>query len=296
VTNRVSRSAALAAVAGRLGCPHCGAGLTLGDRTLSCAAGHSYDVARHGHVSLLPSTGRPPAGDSEEMVAAREVFLGAGHFAPIAAAVGAAAAHAAADRARGSRGCVVDLGAGTGYYLAAVLGELAGWSGLALDASRPALRRAVQAEARIAGVVCDAWSRLPVRDGGADLVLSVFAPRNATEIGRILAERGTLVVVTPAPDHLRELVAGIGLIGIEPDKSARLHAQLSPHVRAESATSVEFEMALDREMVGAVAGMGPSAHHVGSVELRDRLAGLPDRVRVTSAVILETFRRDSGRS
>ncbi len=290
-TSRLSRSAALAAVAGRLRCPQCGGGLTLGDRTLSCGAGHSYDVARQGHVSL-PASGRrrTVAGDSEEMVAAREAFLGAGHYAPISAAVAAAARTSVGSRG-GRRGAVVDLGAGTGHHLAAVLGALPGWDGLAVDASRAALRRAVRAGPRIAGIVCDAWSPLPVRDGGADVVLSVFAPRNAAEIARILSAAGSLVVVTPAIDHLRELVGRLGMIGVDPDKPARLVAQLSPDLAVTSTGTVEFVATLDRAGVRAVVGMGPSAHHVDACVLEAGIAGLPETVGVTVAVNVATFGR-----
>jgi 23S rRNA (guanine745-N1)-methyltransferase len=296
LTTRLSRSAALDAVSGRLRCPVCGDGLSLGDTTLSCAAGHSYDVARQGHVSL-PAPGRRarPAGDSEDMVAARDAFLGGGHYARIVDAVSAAAA--AGVQERGVRaGCVVDLGAGTGHYLAGVLRRLDGWSGLALDASRSALRRAVQADPRIAGVVCDAWSGLPVRDGGADVVLSVFAPRNAAEIARILAPSGTLVVVTPAEEHLGELVSALGMIGVGPDKPARLLAQLEPHVRLVSTEAVEIAMMLDHAAVAAVAGMGPSAHHVEAGVLLARVGVLPDPVRVSARVVVQTFRRRQGAS
>ena len=44
-----------------LACPVCGAGLTVDGSGLSCAAGHAYDRARQGHVTLLPpGTGRRP--------------------------------------------------------------------------------------------------------------------------------------------------------------------------------------------------------------------------------------------
>jgi 23S rRNA (guanine745-N1)-methyltransferase len=327
VTNRVSRSAALAAVAGRLRCPHCGAGLRLGDQALSCAGGHTYDVSRQGHVSLPAPGRRPAAGDSPEMVAARAAFLGAGHYAPIVARV-SAVARARVDRAGRETGCVVDLGAGTGHYLAAVLAALAdrsdgadaaggvdgagmgdgagagdgagrlasGWQGLGLDSSRAALRRALQADRRIAGVVCDAWGPLPVRDEAADLVLSVFAPRNAPEIARILSLGGTLVVVTPTPQHLQELVAGVGMIGVDRDKPARLSSQLSAELRPGSSEAVEFVVTLDHDAIRAVVGMGPSAHHVDPAGLHERVSRLPERMSVTVGVIVATYARPQATS
>jgi len=74
-------------------------------------------------------------------------------FAPIAAALADAAAASVAGR---SSGCVVDVGAGTGYYLAAVLARLPGHAGVALDLSKHALRVAARAHRRIGAVGCDA--------------------------------------------------------------------------------------------------------------------------------------------
>lgn len=283
------RSAALDAACARLRCPHCGAGLRRSGGSVCCPAGHRYDIARQGHVSLLEPGRRPPAGDSEEMVAARAAFLGAGHYAPIGRAV-AAAARAAVDGRRGPTGCVVEIGAGTGYHLAWAIRELGGWCGVALDSSRPALRRAMAADPGIAGVVCDAWGTLPVSDGAADVVLSVFAPRNPAEIARIAGELGTLVVVTPGPGHLREIVGPLGMIGVDPGKPARLEAKLSSDLWAVTSGEVGFEMTLDRAGVAAVAGMGPSAHHIEAAVLAERVARLPEEVRVSAAVVVQTFR------
>lgn len=76
-------------------CPHCGEALEAADRTLRCPAGHAYDVARQGYVSLLPAGTRGLVGDTAAMVRARERVLDAGHFAPVADALaGLAESHA----------------------------------------------------------------------------------------------------------------------------------------------------------------------------------------------------------
>src|SRR5680860_194779 len=196
---------ALAAVAPHLRCPHCGASLSPAGSALTCARGHSYDVARQGYVSLPPPRRVMPPGDSAAMVAARAAFLGREHYAPIAAAVTAAACEARALDGDAGAACVVELGAGTGHHLARLLDEFPATWGVALDASRPALRRAARAHPRVAAVACDAWGDLPVADDAADVVLNVFAPRNGAEIARVLAPAGALIVVTPAAEHLYEL-------------------------------------------------------------------------------------------
>jgi len=309
---------ALAATAARLRCPHCRAALALAlqGRVLCCSDGHRYDVARRGHVSLLPPRARALTGDSREMVAARDAFLGAGHYARIATAVSLAAHDAVAPDAmapdavapaaavapdalahdgvvshEGGVGCVVDLGAGTGYHLAAALERLPGWWGLALDASRPALQRAMRMHPRIAAVACDVWSPLPIRNAAVDLALNVFAPRNGSEIARVLSPRGALVVVTPTAQHLRQLVAAMGMLEVGAAKQVRLHAVLAPHLRPVRRRTLEFDLVLDRGDVRALVAMGPSAHHVATYDLDRRLSLLPEAVTVTASVVVETFRR-----
>ena len=76
------------------------------------------------------------------MVAARDEFLGAGHFEPIADATAAAALEAIGERA-GTPGFAVDLGAGTGYQLARLLDSLPALAGPGARRlrARPAPRR-----------------------------------------------------------------------------------------------------------------------------------------------------------
>ena len=177
----------LDAVIRYLACPHCGAGLASdGTGALRCRSGHAFDIARQGYASLLPAGASGGRGDTAAMVRARADFLASGHFASLA---GWPRWWLTWCRRRPA-GCVADVGAGTGYYLAAVLDRLPGLSGLALDASKFAVRKAARAHQRIGAVACDAWRRLPVADSAAAAVLNVFAPRNAAELRRILHPAG----------------------------------------------------------------------------------------------------------
>ncbi|MEA2141180.1 MAG: rRNA (guanine745-N1)-methyltransferase [Solirubrobacteraceae bacterium] len=223
------------------------------------------------------------------MVAAREAFLATGHYRQIAEEIAAAIAAGLAPRGGGAP-LAVDLGAGTGYHLAALLRARPRWRGVALDASRPALRRAARAHPRIAAVACDVWQELPVQDASAELVVNVFAPRNGREIARVLAPGGALVVVTPAPSHLRELVDALGLLGVGADKQGRLHAALAPELESVRRRELELSMTLDHDELHALVAMGPSAHHLDSRLLAGRIAQLPPRVRVGASLAIETFR------
>ncbi|GGV06810.1 rRNA (guanine-N1)-methyltransferase [Kitasatospora herbaricolor] len=267
-----------------LACPHCGQGLALGGRTLRCPAGHSFDLAKQGYVSLLAGDAHTGTGDTADMVSARTDFLAAGHYRPIADALAEAAVAASPE------GLVADLGAGTGYYLSHVLDALPANPGAALDISKFALRRAARAHPRIGAVVCDAWRPLPLREASAGLVLNVFAPRNGPEIRRALRPGGTLLLVSPTSRHLRELVGALGLLSVDEDKQRRIEEKLGPYLAPAERLEVEFPMRLCAADVRTVVAMGPSAWHTDRAQLDARLAALPDPVEVTASVTVAAYR------
>lgn len=283
-------------VLGNLRCPHCGkplsrASQSLPARAVSCASGHSFDIARQGYLSLLPP-GWHGGADTTEMVAARAGFLTRGHFGLLAAAV----AHETAQAVQHKQGCVIEVGAGTGYYLSAALDLLPASQGLALDASKYALRRAAQAHQRIGAVGCDIWHGLPVADGTATALLDIFAPRNPPEFRRILAPQGTLIVVAPNPAHLREL-APLGILTQQPAKEERIAQALSPNFTQEGEREVTQTMQLTQADVHNAVMMGPAARHIEPDQLRATIAQLRPELPVTLSVTLSRWRcrTDHGR-
>jgi 23S rRNA (guanine745-N1)-methyltransferase len=269
-----------------LRCPHCGASLAKGDGALRCESGHAFDVARQGYVSLLRAETDTGTADTADMVAARDAFLSAGHYGPVAGAVADVV-----ERLAPAGGAVLDLGGGTGHYLAAVLERSPSGVGLSLDVSRYASRRAARAHPRAAAVVCDAWGRLPVADAAAGAVLSVFSPRNPAEIARVLSRGGVLVVVTPSPRHLRELVAPLGLLGVDERKAERLDQKLRSRFERVEAGELEYGVRLDHEAVSDLVRMGPSAYHLDADALATSIAALADPAEVTVSVAVSAFRR-----
>src|SRR5580692_1548426 len=280
----LDRRRTLAAVAAYLRCPVCADPVLLGENQVSCGRGHAFNIARQGYVSLVSGRGGPGTGDSAAMVMAREAFLGGGHYQPLADALGAVAARTD----RGGPGLVLDLAGGTGYYLARVLDELGGRLGACVDLSAPALRRAARAHPRAAAIGADAWQPLPFADGAAAVVLSVFGPRNAAEIRRVLAPDGTLVVATPGPGHLAELRQALGLIGIDQRKAERLADAYGGYASA-AVTPVRYQLRLGHADLTSLVAMGPSARHISAGDLAVLVAALPEPVTVTVDVEVRSY-------
>ena len=235
-----------------LRCPHCAAPLSRGDHRLTCASGHSFDVARQGYVNLL-GRAAPANADTPAMLDARARFLAAGRYAALADAVASALSGALR---------IVEVGAGTGYYLGRALDSLPGAEGLATDVSPAAARRAARAHPRAASIVADTWAGLPLLDDAVDAILCVFAPRNPAEFARVLAPGGRLVVVVPRAHHLGELRADYGLLDVAADKAEALVGSL-PGWRLAALETVERRLELTSDEVADVIAMGPNAFHGG---------------------------------
>lgn len=262
----------LADIVDLLRCPHCRAALSLHGATVGCATGHRFDVARQGQLNLLRGAAGATA-DTAAMVADRVAFLADDHYAPIAELV--------ADAAGGD--IVVEAGAGTGYYLSGALGRLGPAArGVATDLSAYACRRAAKLP-RVGAVVADTWAGLPIRDGVAETLLTVFAPRNFAEFARICAPAGRVLIVTPLPEHLIELRQAHGLLQIETDKQHRLLTDAQPFLKHEGSRSLRYEVALSAAAVGHLIGMGPNAFHTATAPT--------EAARTTVAVRLDVFTR-----
>ncbi|MFI5889407.1 putative RNA methyltransferase [Actinoplanes sp. NPDC051513] len=252
-----------------LRCPNCGQPLRRHERALRCPLGHSFDLARQGYADL--SAGRlPHVGDTAGMVADRETFLTAGHYDFIADALAEAT----------PPGFVVDAGVGTGFYLARALDKLAE-NGLGLDVSKAALRRAARCHPRAAAVLADLWRPLPIVDAAASTILNVFAPRNGAEFRRILRPDGVLLVVTPAPDHLGELVETYGMIRVDPGKADRIRDSLEGFFTPEGTQTRSRTLRLTAAEARTLIGMTPSARHGATAP--------EDDVTVTAKIDLSAY-------
>lgn len=274
-----------------------GTELSAGDeqwRTLVSASGHSYDVARQGYVTLAGGSGLRYSGDDASMIDARETFLSGGHFAPFVETVTRHVDEVLEDACvpDESHPGIVEVGAGTGYYLSHTLDTIENSRGVGLDVSTAAAKRLAHSHPRTGAVVADAWAQLPLRTGSVDAIMVVFAPRNAAEFARILKPRGEVVVLTADTGHLAELREPLGIIDVEKGKVERMIAQASGHLEPSGPSEiVEFTMRLDQASIAAQIGMSPSARHIHPDVLSERIASLPSSMDVTARAAVTRLRR-----
>lgn len=182
-------------------CPFCKSPLTKDGGSYYCMGErrHCFDIARSGYVTLTRSPGT--SGDDREMVRARTQFLDAGYYRPFADAV---------TEAVGDAGIVVDAGCGEGYYSNIIASS--GAEVLGFDLSKHACDRGAK-RAKISGTGTffgvSSTSSLPLPDGCADAVVSLFAPIFEDEFRRVLKPGGILVIGAAGKRHLYELKSAV---------------------------------------------------------------------------------------
>ena len=266
-----------------LRCPQCGTGLRPVDAGVVCAAGHSFDRARQGHLTLFGGRGRRFPGDSPDQVAARERVLRSGLFDPVATAL--------ADLARsvlaGVAGPVIlDVGAGTGFYLGRVLEATRPVVaaprplGIGTELSVSAARRLARVDPDVAALVADTWHGLPVADRSVDLLQVAFAPRNTTEFARVLRPGGRLVVAGPGPGHLEPLRTRASMVGQPADRGERLDEELADGFDPGPVRTVDTSLEVPGTRAVDLALMGPSGAHLDRARLETDLAAGTHPVRI----------------
>ena len=256
-------------------------------------SGHSFDVAKQGYVTLAAGAGLKHKGDDMDMVNARETYLAMGHFAPFVEAVTGAVQDGldSASLAESTPASLLEVGAGTGYYLAHTLDSIAEARGVGLDISPHAAKHLAKCHPRVGAVVADVWERLPIRDESVDAISVVFAPRNPAEFQRVLAPGGQVIVLTPDAGHLDELREPLGILGVEDGKVERMYEQAEGFLeQAADPVDISFPIELDKASVAAQVGMSPSARHISAGELAERMAALPPTLTVTARARLDRLR------
>ncbi|EGW54800.1 putative RNA methyltransferase [Candidatus Endoriftia persephone] len=195
--------------ADNLACPLDGQPLRQDDRRWLCPDGHSFDIARQGHVNLLPvqqKRSRNP-GDSKEMITARGRFLQSGVYAPIAATLGE---RVITELAETQSARILDAGCGEGYYLEQLMMQLEarprkGTAALVgLDISKWAVQAAARRSRQIRWLVGSNRTP-PLQPESLELILCLFGFPLYESFRRCLSPDGRIILVDPGPEHLIEL-------------------------------------------------------------------------------------------
>ena len=261
-------------------CPVCGKELKKADRSWVCHDRHSFDMARQGYVNLLTVQQKHSLhpGDTRDQVLSRRAFLEEGHYAPICQTLIDAA------RELGVTGPILDVGCGEGYYAArlaqALCVELTG-----LDISKEAVRWAA-AKYKQAQWLCATAAHIPVPDGAAGLVTSLFALTLPEEFGRVLRSGGYFFQVLAAQDHL------LGLKSIIYPELKFKEKDTVPELEGFAlirSIPIRFDFTVEDEQVGNLFSMTPHVFRIGK-EGAERLKNTR-RLEDTASCVLNVYQK-----
>ncbi len=263
-----------------LRCPLCASPLVPDGRQYVCPDRHSFDVARQGYVNLLTVQQKHSLnpGDTREQVLSRREFLEAGYYAPIAQAL--------IDTAKelNITGPILDVGCGEGYY-SARLAEALGAELTGLDISKEAVRCAA-AKYKRGQWLCATAAHIPVEDGSAELLTSLFALTLPGEFHRCLKPGGWFFQVLAAEDHL------LGLKGIIYDSLHHKEKNTVPDLDGFTLVRtlpIRFFFTLEGTQIGNLFSMTPHVFRIGK-EGAERLRNTQVLTDTTSCV-LNVYRR-----
>ena len=235
-------------------CPVCGEKLNRVDRACICPNRHSFDIARQGYVNLLVVNRKHSLnpGDTREQVLSRRAFLEAGYYAPILNTLTETA------RDLGITGPIIDVGCGEGYYSArlaqALQAELVGF-----DISKEAVRCAAAKYKGPTWLTATA-AHIPVEDGSARLVTSLFALTLPEEFSRVLARDGYYFQVLACQDHL------LGLKSVIYDELKFKEKDSVPELPGFTLTKsipIRFTFTVDGEQIQNLFSMTPHVFRIG---------------------------------
>ena len=262
-------------------CPICGELLIKQEKSYRCEKNHSFDIARQGHVNLLPVQQKRSLnpGDTAQQVVSRRAFLDGGFYSPIRTTLCALA------KDHGCTGPILDVGCGEGYYSAG-LAQALGTELLGLDISKEAVRYAA-GRYKDAAWICASGAHLPVKDQSVGLLTSLFALTMPEEFKRVLRPDGAFIQVLAAEDHLLGLKH---IIYPELHHKEKFTVPELPGFHLAESRALRFSFTVEGEQVQNLLSMTPHVYRIGKAGAENlrRTQTLTD----TASCVLNLYRPD----
>ncbi len=271
-----------------LRCPHCAASIKIDAGVAKCDAGHSFDVARQGYVNFLTKQTFIKNADSAAMVEARQKMHARPFFQNLAQQLARVCESLCRDI---SVPVIVEPGGGTGFYAHAATQVASSSVAVSFDISVHAAKVCARQSNRIAAVVADVWQPWPIGEKSADIVLSVFSPRNFAETERVLKSGGTLIVVAPEEHHLVEMRSQFQALSIQHDKSEMISAALGNFSKIDYFVYQSKEL-LDGSAMYETLLSGPNGHHLQAKDMEAILQSKPLDVMHSVSISIWKLNRD----
>ncbi|MFP8965132.1 putative RNA methyltransferase [Pokkaliibacter sp. CJK22405] len=190
-------------------CPLCQQPLTTSSKQLSCANGHSFDIAKQGYVNLLPVQKKhsKDPGDNKVMVNARRDFLAEGHFNSFSQRM-TEVVKPLLQQGKNSTYSALEAGCGEGFYIDSLARDVemdfAPLDAYGLDISKWAVQAATKRNNRVTWLV-GSNAALPFAPGSLDLIICAFGFYQFEWFAPYLKPGGRILLLEAGDEHLLEL-------------------------------------------------------------------------------------------
>ena len=218
-------------------------------RSYVCESNHRFDQARQGYVNLLPVQHKKSKlpGDPPDSIDARRAWLTSGGYDPLVERLAQIARDLSPEN-------LLDAGCAEGYYTRKVGADCARYG---VDIAKHAVKMSAQSDPAGSYAVASV-SNLPIQTGSIGAVMSVFSPIFAEEFARVLVDRGSLIAVVPAQNHLLEFRQS--LFDQLNEHSSDKHLEgLRSHFDLVNEERLSFELQLNQERIKDLLSMTPFA-------------------------------------
>ena len=183
-------------------CPNCKKPLNKVNGSLVCGNKHCFDLSKEGYVNLVRANYNASAGDNDEMLKARDLFLQGRHYEKLAKELGnIILKYNKSDE-------ILDAGCGTGYYVSVIKEIVSSQNIYGVDISKKAVKIATKKNEDCSFAVSSVFE-MPFKDKTFSTILNVFSPFAFEEYSRVLKDDGILLSVYPGTNHLIELKKAI---------------------------------------------------------------------------------------
>lgn len=171
-------------------CPICKNILIKENKSFKCINNHNYDLSSTGYLNL--NTRFNHAGDNDELIEARNLFLNNHHYDFLLNEINNVLKNIKHD-------VLLDLACGEGYYTNKFIAN----EKYGIDLSKKALK--IASKNTNTFYLLTTIFDLPFKDNCIDVCTLLFAPLPHKEILRVLKHDAYLIIVKPNKNHLYEL-------------------------------------------------------------------------------------------
>ena len=274
----------LAFVEDILRCPVCGVSMRVSNAELKCVTGHSFDIARQGYVNLLTNKTFIKNADTAAMINARQQMHARPFFQDLARQISDICVEVSQSSPAAT---VVEPGGGSGFYANALIRRVDAARAVSFDISVHAAKVCAQQSERVAAVVADVWQKWPVADDSADVVLSVFSPRNFIETERVFKTGAVLILVTPEEEHFVEIRTKFNALGIQSHKNEKIAASLENFTKIRQSVLESTELLNGSAQCDSLLS-GPNGHHISAKDIE--LLSNAEPINVTHCVNISVWK------